>query len=117
MREYKLIKKYPGLPINWREGMIVCQVNNCFYGPKHEPPYEYVRESISKVQIERYPEFWEEVKTAKKQYEIVAEEYILMNSKSLSINEVINLFPLVHLDNLNLLEKRLKEYVKINNKV
>lgn len=62
MKEYKLIKKYPSLPIDWEIGMLVGTGDRqglaCFSpcNGKYTNKYIYYKEVINN------PEFWEEVK-------------------------------------------------------
>ena len=73
MKEYKLIKKYPSLPINWEEGMLVGQGDrqNGTYTPcngKYEDEGRPFCLPLSEVWDN--PEFWEEV--VEKDYEILS---------------------------------------------
>ena len=68
MKQYKLIKKYPGLPENWEEGMILKINDNFLYYIPCDGKYSKVH--IYKSMIENYPEFWQLIK--EKDYEILS---------------------------------------------
>ena len=74
MKKYKLIKKYPSLPSDWEEGMIVKRItpHNLYLSYWPESDKHYV-ESVPPREVENYPEFWEEVKD---NYEILDKDYI-----------------------------------------
>lgn len=89
--EYKLIKKYPSLPKDWEEGMIVGlgigdkRLPNTFSpcNGKYKDYYVYYKE------VTNNPEFWEEV--IEKDYEILS-----------LINPTINNSPIFERKNYNL---------------
>jgi len=59
MKEYKLIKKYPSLPKDWEEGMMVGVDNrypNVVYSPSDSKYSSYL---LDKFEVEEHPEFWD----------------------------------------------------------
>ena len=70
MKEYKLIKKYPGLPIDWEVGMIVGtgdrQGQACFSPCSGK----YTDKHIDHNDVINNPEYWEEIKQSS--YEILS---------------------------------------------
>jgi hypothetical protein len=59
MREFKLIKKYPSLPSDWEVGMVVgIRDRNIDYSPCNSKYFDF---RISNREVEKFPEFWEEV--------------------------------------------------------
>ena len=72
MKEYKLIKKYPGLPKDWEVGMIVGtgdrQGQACFSPCSGE----YTDKHIDHNDVINNPEFWKEVVEKAKEYEILS---------------------------------------------
>ena len=73
MKEYKLIKKYPGLPKDWEVGMIVGtgdrQGQACFSPCSGK----YTDKHIDHNDVINNPEFWEEIKKeCEKEYEILS---------------------------------------------
>jgi hypothetical protein len=67
MKEYKLVKFYPSLPKDWKEGMIV-GLGDWYYD--YSPcSGNYRHKFIHKSEIENNPEYWQEV--IKTNYEIL----------------------------------------------
>jgi len=58
MRKFKLLKKYPALPINWESGLEIVFKGNNWYMPEDK---SITQKSIHSEEVENYPEFWEEV--------------------------------------------------------
>lgn len=66
MKEYKLVKWYPSLPKDWKERMIVGTGDrHCSYSPCAG---NYTDKLIESSEVEKNPEYWEEVKD----YEILS---------------------------------------------
>ena len=64
MKEYKLVKFYPSLPKDWKEGMIV-GLGDWYYD--YSPcSGNYRHKFIHKSEIENNPEYWQEVIKVKK---------------------------------------------------
>ena len=70
-KKYKLKKKYPSLPKDWKEGMEVGQGDrgkHSWYSPCNGKYSDRMKLSIDEV--ENNPEYWEEV--VEKNYEILS---------------------------------------------
>lgn len=63
MKQYKLIKEYPGLPNGWKLGCIVGLINDLYVNIKDSPTSTGL--SRFQLQIENYYEFWQEVEEVK----------------------------------------------------
>lgn len=60
IREYKLIKKYPGLPHDWEEGMLVGHGD--YQDQIFRPVSSKYRDmAVRNDQVQDFPEFWEKV--------------------------------------------------------
>lgn len=59
VREYKLIKKYPGLPANWEEGMIVSRGDHRDKETYLPIKSKYTQIAIIYRAVENFPDFWE----------------------------------------------------------
>lgn len=70
MKEYKLIKKYPGLPKDWEVGMIVGTGDRQGLACFSPCSGEYTDKHIDHNDVINNPEFWEEVKQIS--YEILS---------------------------------------------
>lgn len=72
MKEYRLIKKYPGLPKDWEVGMIVGTGDRQGLACFSPCSGEYTDKHIDHNDVINNPEFWEEVVEKAKEYEILS---------------------------------------------
>jgi hypothetical protein len=79
MRKYRLIKKYPGLPEEIKVGYIVKKSDT--YNDYYEYSFKLIKNgsNITKLvhylEVENYPEFWEEVKELPASWDEVNNNY------------------------------------------
>jgi hypothetical protein len=60
MKEYKLIKKYPSLPEDWEEGMVVGLGDRSYMYSTCSSKYSDYKK-LNNSEVENNPEFWEKI--------------------------------------------------------
>jgi PAB1-binding protein PBP1 len=109
MKYYKLIKKYPSLPKNWEDGMLVGQGDRGCNAEFSPCSGKYTDFYIRPEEVINNPEFWKEEKEN-------SEEFIIENKPSLSYKDVEKILS-KYIPNENYCLKEIKKLAKdkINN--